>query len=82
MEPLERSEEITSHPADLTHETISIRVDQLTAELRSKRHELSKLLDQEGSQQQIEILKGQILEKHDALMETLKNEQRINKNKK
>lgn len=94
-EPVERLQEIFAHPADKTFNAMHDRGLAAKRELADDRHELGKLLKQlpevapkPGSkeyaeyvqtQKEIQSLKEKVSQKHDELMEILKNEEKISR---
>jgi hypothetical protein len=95
QEPVERLEEILSHPADKTYRSLHDQGMQRRKELVDDRQELGWLLSQLPSplpnpgtleyanyvqvQKQIQCLKEKVSKNHNELMEILKHEEKISR---
>ncbi|PIS03322.1 MAG: hypothetical protein COT85_00555 [Chlamydiae bacterium CG10_big_fil_rev_8_21_14_0_10_42_34] len=91
-EPIVKAEECIENRADITVNSLQDKSRHIKKELKEERDALSALmkqlpensleLDSKGVQstlKQIELLKEKIAQKHDELMEILKNEEKISK---
>lgn len=80
LEPIERLEEISPHPADRTFNTLHDQGLSVKKQLCQERDRLSNLLQSEPSpevQKEIQAIKASISQKHNELMEILKLEEKI-----
>lgn len=76
VEPIERLEEISPHPADRTFNTLHDQGLLVKKQLREERDHLNELLKTDRTLE-IQTVKANIAKKHNELMEILKLEEKI-----